>query len=123
MSDQKHQAHRIVVCTDCPHVGAPCKPGLELIGRLRAAMNRAAPAVAADFSVEGTVCTESCLRPCRLAFQASAGETHVFGDIAADTDVSLLVSSARSSRGNPAGHALVQGQAMISTQLISGLMQ
>lgn len=103
MDDENDRTHRIVVCTDCRHFGGPCKPGLELVARLQAAVRDAGPLLADDFSIEGTVCTAACERPCTVGFQASGKAAYLFGDIGECDDIAALVSFAQFYRDRPNG--------------------
>lgn len=37
--------HRITICTSCRHIGTQCRPGYELIDKLRQALTQAGEAV------------------------------------------------------------------------------
>ncbi|OEC97795.1 MULTISPECIES: DUF1636 domain-containing protein [unclassified Rhizobium] len=95
MDNTKEATHRITVCTNCRHVGKPCRPGLELLKHLQMAISRADAALADDFSLEGSVCMAGCERPCTVAFQATAKSTYLFGDIEDASDIGALVSFAK----------------------------
>ncbi len=103
MDRSKQQAHRITVCTDCRHMGAPCRPGLALLSRLQAALAQAGTALSDDFSLEGSVCMAGCERPCTVAFQATSKATYLFGDIEGGADIDALVSFARLYRDRADG--------------------
>ncbi|MDL2397663.1 DUF1636 domain-containing protein [Rhizobium mayense] len=103
MDKAKEQTHRITVCTDCRHTGAPCRPGLELLKHLQAAIARAGAALSDDFSLQGSVCMAGCERPCTVAFQATAKATYLFGDIGGEADIGALVSLAELYRDRPDG--------------------
>ncbi|PWJ15887.1 DUF1636 family protein [Jannaschia seohaensis] len=90
--------HRISVCTSCRHKGTECRPGLELIARLRAALD-AAGAVAEEFEISGVACMAGCDRPCTIAYHADAKATYLFGDIAPEEDICDLVAFAQQYRG------------------------
>jgi predicted metal-binding protein len=95
MDNAQPQAHLITVCTDCRHMGGPCRPGLELLKHLQTALAEAGPAVSDEFVLEGSVCMAGCARPCTVSFQASAKATYLFGDIESSGDVEALVSFAK----------------------------
>lgn len=83
--------HRITVCTSCRYTDTDCKPGLELIVQLRAALDAASGVLASDFEISGVACMAACDRPCTIAYHATAKATYLFGDITADTDIRELV--------------------------------
>lgn len=103
MDKAKAAAHRITVCTNCRHVGRPCRPGLDLLKHLQAAISQAGRTLSDDFSLEGSVCMAGCERPCTVAFQATAKATYLFGDIEDAADIGALVSFARLYRDRPDG--------------------
>ncbi|AYG59484.1 DUF1636 family protein [Rhizobium jaguaris] len=103
MDKAKEQTHRITVCTDCRHTGAPCRPGFDLLKRLQAAIAQAGTVLSEDFSLQGSVCMAGCERPCTVAFQATAKATYLFGDIKGEADISALVSFAQLYRDRPDG--------------------
>jgi predicted metal-binding protein len=86
--------HRITVCTSCRHKGTNCKPGLELITRLRAALDAAGKVFASDFEISGVACMAGCDRPCTVAYHATAKASYLFGDIEVDADIPDLVAFA-----------------------------
>lgn len=96
---QNRSNHRITICVSCRHkTGAPdsvCRPGLQLIERLRVAMDLAGDTIGADFEISGTACMAGCDRPCTVAYYGSCKATYLFGDIDADADIDDLVSFAR----------------------------
>jgi len=103
MDKAKEQTHRITVCTDCRHIGVPCRPGLDLLKQLQAAIAQAGTVLSEDFSLQGSVCMAGCERPCTVAFQATAKATYLFGDIEGEADIGALVSFARLYRDRPDG--------------------
>ena len=103
MDNAKEAAHRITVCTNCRHVGKPCRPGLDLLKHLQAAMAQARAALSDDFSLEGSVCMAGCERPCTVSFQATAKATYLFGDIEEGADIGALISFAQLYRDRPDG--------------------
>ncbi|WP_299154865.1 DUF1636 domain-containing protein [uncultured Tateyamaria sp.] len=92
----RHQNHRITVCTSCTHTGKTCRPGFALIQKLRAAIEAAGPAITEEFEVSGVACMAGCDRPCTVAYQASRKATYLFGDIDPEVDVDDLVTFAQS---------------------------
>ncbi|MEL6550113.1 MAG: DUF1636 domain-containing protein [Pseudomonadota bacterium] len=86
--------HRISICTSCRHKGTPCRPGFELITRLKAALDAAGHALPHDFEVSGVACMAGCDRPCTVAFHGTKKATYLFGDIDPATDIEDLVSFA-----------------------------
>jgi predicted metal-binding protein len=102
MDKSPSQTHRLTVCTHCRHIGAPCRPGLELLERLQAAL-ALADRLSDAFRLEGSVCMAGCERPCTVAFQASAKTTYLFGDIDGDVDIDGLVAFAERYRNRPDG--------------------
>ncbi|MBN8952356.1 MULTISPECIES: DUF1636 domain-containing protein [unclassified Rhizobium] len=103
MDKAKEAMHRITVCTNCRHVDRPCRPGLDLLKHLQAAMSEAGEALSDDFSLSGSVCMAGCERPCTVAFQARAKATYLFGDIEDATDIGALVAFARLYQDRPDG--------------------
>ncbi|SCB08108.1 DUF1636 family protein [Rhizobium hainanense] len=103
MDKAKDTTHRITVCTNCRHVGKPCRPGLDLLKHLQLAISQAGAALADDFSLEGSVCMAGCERPCTVSFQATAKATYLFGDIEDASDIDALVSFAKLYRDRPDG--------------------
>jgi predicted metal-binding protein len=91
--------HRITVCTSCRHAGEACRPGHELIARLRAAIAAVGDAVTEAFEVSGVACMAGCERPCAVAYQASGKATYLFGDIDPADDVGDLIAFARQYAG------------------------
>ncbi|GIT91234.1 hypothetical protein JANAI62_16890 [Jannaschia pagri] len=87
--------HRITICTSCRHKGNTCRPGYELISRLRAAIADAGDAIAEDFEVSGVACMAGCDRPCTVAYHGSRKATYLFGDIDPEVDIADLVAFAR----------------------------
>lgn len=88
--------HQIVVCTRCRHTGSECRPGADLIKRLRAAIDMAEKAGAGDdLEVSGMACLAGCSRPCTVAFRADGKATYLFGDIEEGADIDALVEFAR----------------------------
>lgn len=86
--------HIISVCTSCRHTGTDCKPGLELIARLRAALDTAGGILASDFEISGVACMAVCDRPCTVAYHATANATYLFGDVEINANIPDLVASA-----------------------------
>jgi predicted metal-binding protein len=91
----RNSTHQITVCTSCRHKGENCRPGYELIERLRAAIAAAGEAIPEDFEISGTACMEGCDRPCTVAFFGSRKASYLFGDIDPDQDIADLVDFAR----------------------------
>ena len=87
--------HRITVCTSCRHKGSDCRPGYELIARLRKAIEAAGDAVAEDFEISGVACMAGCDRPCTVAYHGTRKAAYLYGDIEADSDIDDLVAFAQ----------------------------
>ncbi|MEM7243006.1 MAG: DUF1636 domain-containing protein [Pseudomonadota bacterium] len=87
--------HRITVCTSCKHKGSDCRPGYELIQKLRAAIDAAGDSVAEDFEISGVACMAGCDHPCTVAYHGTRKATYLFGDIEPDVDIDDLVAFAR----------------------------
>lgn len=87
--------HRITVCTSCRHKGTDCRPGFDLVDRLRRAIDAAGDAIPDGFSISGVACMAGCERPCTVAYHATRKATYLFGDIDPDTDIDDLVTFAR----------------------------
>ncbi|WP_415921711.1 DUF1636 family protein [Tateyamaria sp. SN6-1] len=86
--------HRITICTSCQHKGTACRPGYELIDKLRRAIAEAGDAVPEDFAISGVACMAGCDRPCTVAYHGTKKATYLFGDIDPETDVDDLVTFA-----------------------------
>lgn len=91
----RNSTHQITVCTSCRHKGDNCRPGYELIERLRAAIAAAADSIPEEFEISGTACMAGCDRPCTVAYFGSRKATYLFGDIDPDQDIADLVAFAR----------------------------
>ena len=87
--------HRITVCTSCRHKGTECRPGYELIERLRRAIAAAGDAVPETFEISGVACMAGCDRPCTVAYHGTRKATYLFGDIDPQADIDDLVAFAR----------------------------
>ncbi len=87
--------HRITVCTSCRHKGTECRPGFELIEKLRLAIANAGDAVPEAFEISGVACMAGCDRPCTVAYHGTKKATYLFGDIDPATDVEDLVTFAK----------------------------
>jgi predicted metal-binding protein len=86
--------HQITVCTSCKHKGTACRPGYELINKLRQAIDAAGDSIASDFAISGVACMGGCDHPCTVAYYGTGKATYLFGDIDADVDVDDLVTFA-----------------------------
>lgn len=80
--------NRILVCTSCKPKGCAEKPGLDLIARLRAALE------SHPFEVAGVACMAGCNHPCTVAFQGSGKASYLFGEIDPEADLDDLLSFA-----------------------------
>lgn len=89
------KSHRITVCTSCKHKGETCRPGYELIARLRKAIEAAGDSITEEFEISGTACMAGCDRPCTVAYHSTRKATYLFGDITPDEDIADLVDFAR----------------------------
>ena len=87
--------HRITICTSCKHKGTTCRPGFELIDRLRKAIAQAGDSVPEAFEISGVACMAGCNHPCTVAYHGTQKVTYLFGDIDPDTDIDDLVAFAR----------------------------
>ena len=87
--------HRITICTSCRHKGTHCRPGYELIDKLRKAIAKAGNAIPEDFEVSGVACMAGCDHPCTVAYHGTKKATYLFGDIDPNTDVDDLVAFAK----------------------------
>lgn len=89
--------HQILVCKACKHLGQACKPGFDLLKKLRAAIHAAG--LGDDFEVSGTACLAGCVpahgQPCVVGWRATAKATWLFGDIDPDQPLDDLVAFAR----------------------------
>ncbi len=91
----KHNNHRITVCTSCKHKGTACRPGFDLIRKLRAAIIAAGDTMPENFEISGVAYLAGCDRPCTVAYHGSCKATYLFGDIDPEVDVDGLVSYAQ----------------------------
>jgi predicted metal-binding protein len=89
--------HQILVCKACKHKGDACKPGFQLIQKLRAAISFAG--LGDQFEVSGTACLAGCVpdhgEPCVIGYRATEKATWLFGDIDPDQPLGDLVEFAR----------------------------
>ncbi|MFN4192509.1 MAG: DUF1636 family protein [Tabrizicola sp.] len=89
--------HQILVCKACKHQGQACKPGFDLLKKLRAAIQTAGLGEA--FEVSGTACLAGCVpahgQPCVVGWRATAKATWLFGDIDPTQSLDELVEFAR----------------------------
>ncbi len=87
--------HRITVCTSCKHKGTDCRPGYELIEKLRRAIAAAGDSITEGFAVSGVACMAGCDRPCTVAYHGTQKATYLFGDMNPDDDIDDLVAFAQ----------------------------
>lgn len=87
--------HKISVCTSCKHKDRACRPGFELIDKLRKAILAAGDAIPENFEISGVACMAGCDRPCTVAYHGSRKATYVFGDIDPADDIDDLVAFAQ----------------------------
>ncbi len=87
--------HRITVCTSCRHKGTDCRPGYELIEKLRRAIEAAGDTIAEDFAISGVACMAGCDRPCTVAYHGTQKASYLFGDITPEDDIDDLLVFAR----------------------------
>jgi predicted metal-binding protein len=86
--------HRITICTSCRHKGTTCRPGYELIEKLRQAIASAGDAIPEEFEISGVACMAGCDHPCTVAYHGTKKATYLFGDIEPETDIEDLVAFA-----------------------------
>ncbi|MEM9436763.1 MAG: DUF1636 domain-containing protein [Pseudomonadota bacterium] len=91
----RHTSHKITVCTSCRHKGTTCRPGYELIEKLRRAIDAAGDAVLEEFEISGVACMAGCSRPCTVAYHGTRKATYLFGDIDPEADIDDLVTFAQ----------------------------
>lgn len=87
--------HRITVCTSCRNKGETCRPGYELIAKLRAAIAAAGDSIPEDFEISGTACMAGCDHPCTVAYHATRKASYLFGDISPEDDIDDLLDFAK----------------------------
>ena len=92
---EQTKTHHITVCTSCKHTGSTCRPGYELIEKLRKAIAAAGDSIAEDFAVSGVACMAGCDRPCTVAYQGTQKATYLFGDITPEDDIDDLITFAQ----------------------------
>ena len=92
---EQAKTHRITVCTSCKHTGTECRPGYELIEKLRRAIAAAGDTIAEDFAVSGVACMAGCDRPCTVAYHGTQKATYLFGDMTPEDDIEDLVDFAK----------------------------
>lgn len=89
--------HQILVCKACKHKDQACKPGFDLLKKLRAAI--ATAGLGEAFEVSGTACLAGCVpahgQPCVIGYRATEKATWLFGDIDPDQPLDDLVEFAR----------------------------
>ncbi|MEE2944632.1 MAG: DUF1636 domain-containing protein [Pseudomonadota bacterium] len=91
----RKSTHQITVCTSCRHKDQSCRPGYDLIVKLRDAIAAAGDAIPEEFEISGTACMAGCDRPCTVAYFGSRKATYLFGDIDPDQDIDDLVNFAK----------------------------
>lgn len=87
--------HRITICTSCKQKGTQCRPGYELIERLRQAIAEAGDAIPDALELSGVAWMAGCDRPCTVAYFGTKKATYLFVDIDPETDIDDLVTFAR----------------------------
>jgi len=95
MEPTKTSSHHITVCISCRHKGSDCRPGFELIEKLRFAMRTAGKFVSDNFEISGVACMAGCSRSCTVAYHGSRKATYLFGDIDPAEDIDDLIAFAR----------------------------
>lgn len=89
--------HQILVCKACKHQGQVCKPGHELLRKLRTAIQVAG--LGEDFEVSGCACLAGCVpahgEPCVVGWRATGKATWLFGDIDPSQSLDDLVEFAK----------------------------
>lgn len=90
-------AHQILVCKACKHKDQACKPGFELLKKLRTAVQAAG--LGDEFEVSGTACLAGCVpshgEPCVVGYRATGKATWLFGDIDPAQSLDELIAFAR----------------------------
>lgn len=87
--------HRITICTSCRHKGTECRPGFELIERLRQAIALAGDTIPVKFEISGVACMAGCDHPCTVAHHGTKKVTYLCGGIDPQTDIDDLVAFAK----------------------------
>jgi len=72
-----------------------CRPGYELIEKLRKAIAAAGDSIAEDFAISGVACMAGCDRPCTVAYHGTQKATYLFGDMTPEDDIDDLVDFAK----------------------------
>jgi len=85
------QPHRVVQCTACRHCNAPCAPGLAFLSRLDAAI--ALAPVGDAFELIGSANLACDSRLCPVVWRATAEGTRLWGDVAPEVPVAVLLGS------------------------------
>ncbi len=90
--------YQILVCKACKPKDQACKPGFDLLKKLRTAI--ASSGLGDAFEVSGTACLAGCVpdhgEPCVIGYRATAKATWLFGDIDPDQPLDDLIAFARS---------------------------
>jgi predicted metal-binding protein len=90
--------HQSLVCKACRHKCDACKPGRDLLKKLRAAI--AMTDLGDQFELSGTACRAGCVAahgaPCVVGYRATKKAILLVGDIDPDQPLEDLVSFARS---------------------------
>ncbi len=95
----KQTTDRITICTSCTRKGEACRPGYEMMARLRKAIEAAGDSVTDAFEISGTARMTGCDLPCTVAYHATRAASYVFGDIAPEDDIYDLVDFAHQHAG------------------------
>jgi predicted metal-binding protein len=83
--------HRVTICTSCKHTGENCRPGIELVQKLRSAMASTRDFVDDDFEISDLVSKTGCKRACTLAYQSTQDEIYIFGGVDPQSNINDLV--------------------------------
>jgi predicted metal-binding protein len=98
-----YESHKMTICTSCKHKGTDCRPGYELIEKLRAAINAAGDAVCNDSEISSVACIDGCDRPCTVAYHGSRKATYLIGGIDPAEDIDNLVTFSQTYTTLPDG--------------------
>ena len=81
----------VVQCSPCRHCNAPCAPGLAFLTRLDAAI--ALTPVGGEFELIGSASLCCGTRLCPVVWRATAEGTRLWGDVAPEVPVAVLLGS------------------------------
>jgi predicted metal-binding protein len=107
----RDNSHHLTICTICPHTGAPCRPGLDLVRCLTSALALTEGLLNQDFALWGTAAGTGCARSCTLGWHATGGVVRMLGDVPPDCDAAMLAMLRRDGALSGFAGPVVQAEA------------